>query len=240
MGTWKWYAYGKHPVAADFIQAGRESPLAAHFRWWVEKGYQASMAKGYSPSSFNSWRFWAQGSKADELVLGLVRDSGDSRGRPFPILFLGCGGLQSWIAAWELLPLVCEPVWAQVEQLTVKRLGSLEEFKHELTAVRPPTPEWASAQRAYALALRSMENEQVHQGTLAGRTEDQALSYEIPLQDHNASAMLLVSCHKHLKSHAWPAPPQSVFMGGSSSILHVMSFYRSIAVSDYINLWSLR
>jgi len=240
MGSWRWFACGKHPVAGDFFQTGLESPLARHFKWWMEKGYETWINQQKNSLDFTSWRFWAQGSKTDELVLGLVRDSGDRRGRPFPILFIGSGVLKSWAGTWELLPLVCDPAWTQIEHLAVKRVESIEGFKHELAAVRPPAPNWSSAQKAYALGAQSLDQGQVRPGPIEGQGGHPA-SYAFSIQENESrSDLLLVTCHSRVKNLAGGPPPQSVFMGGVSNALHMMSFYRSVTVSDYVNLWSLR
>jgi len=240
MGLWTWYCCGKHPVAADFFQIGEASALAEHFNRWVQKGYEQVLKSRQKGAGLFSWRFWTQGFKGDELVLGLIRDSGDNRGRPFPILFLGSGPLTSWARSWELLPLICDQVWSHVEHLAVKRLESFQELKNEVERIRPPLSQWAVARAAYTRALESEAGERIQGEGQEEPPDSETLHFQIRLSEDDSSAVLLTSCHSRLKRIRSGAVPQAVFMGGGEGLMHVKGYFRSLKPTDYVTLWSLR
>ncbi|MRR35726.1 type VI secretion system-associated protein TagF, partial [bacterium] len=117
---WSWCAYGKHPVAKDFIRLGRVFPLAASMAEWVEKGYSAAKGALKTERQPRFWRFWARGSVNGELVCGFLRDSSDSIGREYPFLVLGSGPISSWEEHWDLLPCACEQTWNRIEYLCTR------------------------------------------------------------------------------------------------------------------------
>jgi len=59
---------------------------------------------------------------AGALVCGVVRDSVDRLGRPYPLLVLGTGSLREWESHWDLLPYACLPVWQRIEYLGASSL----------------------------------------------------------------------------------------------------------------------
>lgn len=240
MGSWTWFSSGKHPVVGDFFQVGHESPLATHFQWWVEKGYDGVLRQGRGNPEVNSWRFWSHGARNDELVLGLVRDSGDSRGRPYPILFIGCGTLKTWASQWELLPLVCEQAWSQAEHLAVRRLESLEDFKEGLAKLRAPGSDWTAARKTFSRAFAGSADDQIQKDPSSQQDHNQTMSYRITPREGSSSAALVARCHDRLKTLFRNIRPQTVFMGGNASTLHVQGFFRSITPADFTAMWSLR
>ena len=92
--TWHWSAFGKHPAAADYFRLGYSSPFVDGLTKWVESGYRLLAERSDTPPPFCSWRFWARGFGRESLVLGVVRVSSDSLGRPYPLLIMGSGPLQ--------------------------------------------------------------------------------------------------------------------------------------------------
>ncbi len=240
MGLWKWYCCGKHPVVADFFQVGEKSALAERFSRWVEEGYAALIRQKSKRTGISSWRFWTQGSKNGELVLGLIRDSGDSRGRPFPILFLGSGPLTSWARIWELLPLTCDQAWGHIEHLAVKRLESLQELKDEVRRIRPPLSEWAATEAMFNGADHTADGERIQDLERDEPADPAAMHFQVPLHEEESAAHLLASCHSRLKRLGPAAVPQAVFMGGSEGFMHLKGYFRSLKPSDFVTLWSLR
>ena len=146
MKSWKWGAYGKHPVVKDYIRVGEESPLLNIFSRWIEAGYAAVSQTGTS----HSWRFFAKGLQGSEVVCGLVRDSRDGVGRAFPLLILGSGALEIWEARWPGIPDACEACWQRMEYLSTQRMYDLPPM--EGGAVFLPLPETGD-QRARIVQL---------------------------------------------------------------------------------------
>ena len=98
--TWNWIGSGKHPAAGDYFKVGQFTPVLDAVAGWLENGFgrwiEARKEASGSPYSQNSWRFWIRGPKTDCLVVGVVKDSSDSLGRPFPLLIAGAGLLLLW------------------------------------------------------------------------------------------------------------------------------------------------
>jgi len=87
---------GKHPVAMDYFHLGTSAPLVNAFGAWIENGYQKVVSPARNGLALHSWRFWARGIQKGHIACGVVRDSSDSTGRPYPLLVMGIGKLPGW------------------------------------------------------------------------------------------------------------------------------------------------
>jgi type VI secretion system ImpM family protein len=143
---WKWFAWGKHPGIPDFICAGIQTPLFQRFTQWVDKGFEIVDAPLKSRSRHCSWRFWSKGAH-NEVVCGVVRNSCDSYGRSFPLLFLGSGRLENWTENCTLLPLAFDSIWSHFEYVTAARYDSIGRLNEALQLIEPPAPEWQKYQQ---------------------------------------------------------------------------------------------
>jgi len=139
--AWSFFAQGKHPLAKDYLCLGTESRLSFGLSGWLERGF-LPLAADAGP---RSWRFWARGAGQGALALGLLRGSCDSIGRPYPLLILGQGPLPGWEDNWDLLTLVCDPVWREMERLAETGEGAVPELERRLVALASPRGEWARA-----------------------------------------------------------------------------------------------
>ena len=144
---WQWAAYGKHPAAKDYFKVGQDFPLLNSFSGWIENGYQVLASKNNPIKARRSWRFWTRESRKENLVCGIVRDSNDSLGRPYPLLIIGTGPLKDWLSQWDLVPLACEKAWGQMEYLSAKTFGDLRELEEEVQDISPPAAEWLELAR---------------------------------------------------------------------------------------------
>ena len=143
--TWSWFAEGKHPSVKDFISMGQVSALSTGFSNWMIKGcaelYEQQQLQG--PGHI-SWRFFARGARKDELACGLLRDSSDSIGRPYPFLIMGTGPAAGWEENWELLPSACNETWRLMEQLSSRPFNDVSSLEHELVSLKAPATDWAA------------------------------------------------------------------------------------------------
>lgn len=140
---WQWFGWGKHPGVSDFISTGEQTPLFKRFTQWVENGFYQIMKEPELKlrSRHCSWRFWTHGT-GEDIVCGLVRNSCDSYGRSFPLLYLGRGELSDWQQHSFLLPFAFEPVWKNFEYIGSARYRSLEQLNEALYLTRTPNPYW--------------------------------------------------------------------------------------------------
>ncbi len=143
---WNWFVWGKHPGVPDFICAGAQTPLFQSFTRWVDTGFSRISAELKTKSRHCSWRFWSKGAN-DEVVCGLVRNSCDSYGRSFPLLYLGSGVLKDWQRNCSLLPFAFEPVWKHFEYVAAARYHSVTRLNETLQLIEAPEPRWKQYQQ---------------------------------------------------------------------------------------------
>ncbi|HVN72010.1 MAG TPA: TagF domain-containing protein [Desulfomonilia bacterium] len=221
MASWVWGVSGKHPVVKDYIRLGRQTLLMEVFSHWVEEGYHQLGDNPYA----NSWRFLAKGMRPDELACGILRDSSDRTGRPFPLLIMGCGVLKGWSRSWETLPRAFEVIWERLESLCAKRLYDLEELKGALIGLPSPVlPEQEIAQAASP------------GGPQLPRMEDGVLV--VPLEGEGDHATKIVHLLGLMAEHT-RSVPDAIFMGGPPERAFLAVFCRSLNAEDFMRLWTM-
>jgi type VI secretion system protein VasJ len=244
---WHWAAYGKHPVAKDFFGLGQGQPLVKALSEWVEKGCQILTSKGEPSSSPYSWRFWAKGLKRHSLVCGVVKDSCDLLGRPYPLLVMGTGSLDGWEERWDLLPFACERTWNQIEYLSTKQYKDLAQLKDDLRLFKQPNAQWSELVMLRNLAghLESSEEDHSFDSDIRGIESGAArLAKEeeifAPMNAGIAKDQftLISLWHFQLKSHLG-AIPNAAFMGGDPDNNYLAFFKRALRPDDFVRLWSV-
>jgi type VI secretion system protein VasJ len=244
-GNWEWAAYGKHPVAKDYFKLGPHGPLVKVFSEWVDSGYRRVAARG--ESSPYSWRFWARGPKKDGLACGVVRDSGDQLGRPYPLLIMGTGRLANWEDQWDLIPLACDRTWAQMEYLYTKMLDDLKQLEEEIQKIPPPLSEWEEYREARRNSLEGSPSSNLPSAPWEKWKGEELLSrfgpkaeLFLPLDaglslDPAAEIRYL----HYLLKRGEKNIPQAVFMGGTLEKSLLAVFKRSVGAADFVQLWSV-
>jgi type VI secretion system protein VasJ len=217
------------------------------FSDWVEKGYEMLLSKKDIGKEHFSWCFWAKGSSKEVLICGLVRDSSDSLGRPYPLFVVGIGPLKGWEDHWDLLPFACEKTWNQIEYLSAQMFNDISKFEVEIQNVRPPAPEWSEfkAKRENSLKfvissddnnlsqyIRDVKNRAVR---LSKKIECFICLDDRPLLD---KSILISYWYLHLKLHI-KTIPNIIFMGGSLEKSYMALFKRPLAPADFVDLSSL-
>ena len=236
---WQWAAYGKHPAAKDYFKIGHEFPLLNSFSGWIENGYQVLASKDNSTKARRSWRFWAKEARRDNLACGMVRDSNDSLGRPYPLLIIGTGPLKGWVSQWDLVPLACESVWDQMEYLSMKTFNDLRELDEGVQDIVPPAIEWlelARKREGYD-ELRPLEISQLEEGisSLSERMDCFILLDQMPPRDD----FELIGLYHSLLRARMEVAPSAIFVGGTAQKPYIAVFRRPLAPSDFIRLWSI-
>jgi type VI secretion system protein VasJ len=127
-------AHGKHPAFDDYFNLNTDSPLAKALSAWVENGAKRN-GRRTEKIKIHSFRFWVRGIKKDELVLGIIRDSSDRMGRPYPLLILGKGSVRAWRKKWHAIFNVFEPVFRAFEELSASRYENFQEFETRLSRI---------------------------------------------------------------------------------------------------------
>lgn len=233
-------ACGKHPVANDFFQIGQQNYLGSEFCTWARKGYEKTVAQLGSSRIIHSWRFWTKGSARNDLILGLLRDSSDARGRLFPLLIVGIGAFKGWTRSWSRLPLACAGTWQTIEHLSATRLATLNDFETHLSSLRPnlellqnndQRPQYSQKTNKSLFQRLSLNKESDPRSLIAFQ-----MSTNGPGED---AADPVVSVHLHLQTSLQGSLPQAVFMGGTMETQLVLSFFRPLTAHDFLWMWSI-
>lgn len=240
---WQWSAYGKHPMVMDYFYIGKSDPIMKAFSDWVEKGYQDMALKKTPATSLCSWRFWAKVPKKDTLLCGLLKDSSDRSGRPYPLLIMGAGPLKVWESHWDLLPFACERVWSQIENLSTKMFQDLKTFENEVLKMKSPYGQWSELEAERKNLWESGpildESDQTH--PLKRLEEIASSEAERPVimvhLDNGGDQFTHISFwHCYLKKYI-SIIPNVLFMGGTTEKASMVVFKRPLQPDDFFRLW---
>jgi len=244
---WHWAAFGKHPVASDFFRVGEDIPLTKGFSDWVKKGYETLISKKSTSLDLYAWRFWVRGSQKENIACGVIRDSSDSVGRPYPLLIIGTGPLPGWEENWDLLPFACERTWDQIEYLSALVANDFKKLEGEVHHIRPPHPKWPefigkrgsledfssnSNTNHVSLNLKDIEKQ-------ASSASDKAELIVHLDQDSLNDQFLQVNLWHYLLKNYMKAAPNAIFMGGTLDKVYLAIFRRPLTTADFVQLWSL-
>ncbi|MGV8074538.1 MAG: TagF domain-containing protein [Syntrophobacteraceae bacterium] len=247
MKKWQWVICGKHPGFKDYFQLGPNLPMVAALAEWIEKGYREVGRAKSSPAELLSWRFWAGGPERDAILFGIIRDSTDSVGRPYPLLVAGSGFLENWGAGWDGIPEACEQSWSQMESLSARIFRSVEQLEDELLRVREPEPRWTKPTRiSERTAVTNSDTDEANAAgcsdSIESRASAMAKDIDIFVSLDETPSMdpytILHLWHSFLKKHH-NEPPKVVFMGGNAGSSHLAFFRRALTNRDFIRLWSV-
>ncbi len=230
--AWAWSVWGKHPAFKDYFHLGAADPLGRGMAEWMRQGYaQVQINRGRR--HFFSWRFWMKSWPKDSLACGLLRDSSDYLGRPYPILFMGTGLLPNWEKNWDLLPLALEHSWNQMESLLIKSYPSLKDFQEEVLRIPPPGEEWEKMNQR-----RREKGNKVNIEERAQKILNQDIFF-VPLDEPWAlEPIILASYYQYFWKKQGEGIPNSIFLGGSLEKTFLAFFRRPLLPEDFPNLWS--
>jgi type VI secretion system protein VasJ len=134
----KWFVSGKHPMFADYFTIGDDTRLTMAFRKWVSSGYERFVNNKGQLKQDCSYRFWSKGDSDQSLVLGLLKSSTDSLGRPFPLLIIGTVHINDWQQRWPFLTRQLEPIWHMVDKKATDKYQTMQDIAKELAKIAPP------------------------------------------------------------------------------------------------------
>lgn len=201
------------------------------FVGWVEEGYGNLEGRSRSAYDAQSWRFWARSSGKDGLVCGVVRDSSDSLGRPFPLLIAGSGPLRGWQLRWDLLSLACENTWAGIEYLASMRYENLRTIEERIRGLRAPSPAWDGHEEQ----MRSLRIPPESSVPIPAGPE-----FVVPLKDDGKDDPLgkAAAWHVWLKRRSGEIP-NALLLGGTPGASRLAVFRRPLVASDFARIWSV-
>jgi len=243
---WRFAAFGKHPWAKDYIRLGSTTPMLTGFADWVDKGYEGIEGKKKGMADAASWRFWSKGFGPGALVCGVVRDSVDRLGRPYPLLVLGTGALPDWEGHWDLLPYACLPLWQGIEYAGAQRYEEIGRFESAIRGLHPPVPDWAgfSGRRDREAVVPEVRSGIPGPGVASDRESDDAVPGEasrfIRLDERGGRDPLpaAVGWQTRLRRDDAEAP-NAVFFGGTVAGAYLGVFRKRLSTSDFARIWNV-
>jgi len=245
---WFWFATGKHPSASDYFRVGSDFSMARKLAGWMEAGYGSISAQGFSVMALKAWRFWAGAPARGQICAGILRDSTDQFGRPYPLMIAGAGPLQGWEEAWDLVPMVLEKNWQRSERLATHSFGALRELEDELLGFSPPSAEWARcrAERDELLRTETGAAEEGQAAYAALQAQQippgRATEIIIPIDEtlHIDPTVVLSHWQMVLKGQGDGTTPNAAFLGGLPEKSFLVFFRRALLPGDFHTLWSVR
>jgi len=238
---WVWSAWGKHPLAKDYIQLGAATSLSKAFAGWMAKGYRRLSSQADDEGPACAWRFWAKGDRRHTLLCGTIQTSSDTIGRPFPLLLMGSGPVNGWQKHWPLIPPALDGTWRRLEHLSSYKGDDIRSFGEVLATLAAPRPSWRDLRKKYAPGLFSEHSPGLaavpHGKDHLGRYAGQQVAW-CRLQAHHGARLLTQSLEFHDLIHRGSeGPPSVVFMGGVPSAAYIAFFQRSLNSADFARLW---
>lgn len=236
---WVWCARGKHPGLKDYFSLGGDSPMLTAFADWIEKGYRGLAERSGSPGSLISYRFWVGGPRGGSILCGVVKDSSDSVGRPYPLILMGMGPLADWESHWHQVPRACEPAWVQLESISTRSYRDFKQMESDLRAMKSPAPDWGAfeAERDATVEPEAEEGETAEiSGISTERADSAVLVLPVSGDRLGDSTGNLVRLHRMLKRRSGEMP-KAVFMGGRPDRTLLAAFRRPLLAEDFGRLW---
>lgn len=230
--TWKWFTWGKHPALEDFVWAGTQTPLFQRFTKWVDTGFARFEVDSNLRTRNCSWRFYTKGSE-QEIVCGLVRNSCDSHGRSFPLLYIGTGSLKDWLGNCTMLPLALEPIWKSIEYISSARFDTLGQLNESLQLIESPAPKW----RHYQQRIYNSPNKPEPVNCMETMEGEKNILRFACKQPENLPQDLLF-CQR-VMSMGTHHSPMAVFIGEIKEDIAVAIINSTLTPSDFVWLWSL-
>lgn len=237
---WNWAVSGKHPVAGDYFQIGSDSPMLTALSDWVKKGYQLLISENKYPPDRHSWRFWIKGQKKGHLVCGVVRDSSDNIGRPYPLLIVGEGRLDKWSDYWELLPAVLDKTWNHMEHLSTKRFIDFKQLEDDVPFIINPVPQWPDASAFVQGKFNSEPNDLHKSMKFKIRDLEKNGEFLAPIRIGTLFDPVSVAVEWNLLIRKKTKNiPNFVLMGGIPEKVFLAVFNRPLVSRDFVRLWSV-
>lgn len=233
---WHWAAFGKHPAARDYFRLGENHPLIKGFSDWVEIGYQTWTSKRMTSPGPCAWRFWARGGQKEHLVCGLIRDSSDGLGRPYPLLMIGTGPLYDWEKHWDLLPFACEGTWNQMESLSIRMFSDLQQLVDGVERINPPRAHWSDFRDSDQ--NKPPENLQALQDKIKAMAKENEI-FDPLNEEGTKDSLASIHLYYSLLKTYWPETVTTAFMGGGPSKTWLAFFRRPLSAGDFVSLWSV-
>lgn len=216
----------------DFVWAGTQTTLFKRFTKWVDNGFARINAGSTLRSRHCSWRFWTKGT-GYQVVCGLVRNSCDSHGRSFPMLYIGAGELEHWAYNCSMLPFAFEPAWKSFEYAASARFDSIRQLNESLRLIQQPLPDWRKYQQRIYDAVdysNTAECEETVEGQKRLIKIDCESPENLPYDWQFCKRVMAIGENQ---------APLAVFIGEVDEKVGVAVINNSLTPADFVWLWAL-
>ena len=220
-------AFGKHPAFDDFFTIQVESAMTRALVAWIEKAAD-QQTRAHKKNTAGSYRFWTKGIKNYDLIIGVIRDSSDRMGRPFPLLITADVAIKNWQKTWHDIFTAFEPVFRTFEKSAT---GRYDDFK------------------SFETSLQKINGQDVHP---PGKTVDELPNSILAFYKKDAeknqlclpvSKLLATFKNTGIKPETWgflkknPQIPGAVFLGGVPDMPMIHMFNRPLRAQDFNRLF---
>lgn len=241
---WDWAAFGKHPVAGDYLAMGKKTPLLEGFSKWVEKGY-LRLSEDHKARAGVFWQFWAKGPNG-KLVCGVIKSSYDRYGRPYPFLIVGEGKSLDIMRSWDLIPLACQQTWMNIETLADKHIAGIKELRKLIKQIGKPAMDLKELTllRERLKSVEIPKDSHVISSDFMNKMNSvdglaRMIRFSVLIDIGNADEFFpLVSKLIFLLKTRSAKEPDMVFTGGVGDQKRLICLKRSLHVDDFVDLWA--
>lgn len=231
---WQWTARGKHPGLKDYFSVGADSPLLTAICDWIEKGYRGLTERVDPAGRRIAWRFWVGGHKPGAIVCGIVRDSSDSVGRPYPLMILGMGDLQGWEKSWQALSLAFDKTWTQMEAIATRLTRDLKDLQADVGSLASP-----QLPRLGSLSPGMSPTHDASRESLDRGQADPNGTFFLPIIGLTpGEEPLAIQALMFQWASTCSDIPKAVFLGGHPALPMAAIFRRPLQPQDFTRLWT--
>lgn len=230
-------------MASDFFTLGAEDSTTKAICEWIDRGYQPLSTQEQRSADCRSWRFWLKSPNKDVLAFGILKNSCDQAGRPYPLLLMGNGTLNGWGKHLHLLPTALEKGWGQMEYLTVKRYENLKQFKADVSQLPVPSSDWRAlaeicpvATNCFSSQLQTVDGAQ--DSGFAALVQNNEMLLQLPSTSSEELLQQIIHWHMQFTSRLKQLP-NAVFIGGDVARTYLAVFSRSLVSADLEKLWKI-
>jgi type VI secretion system protein VasJ len=202
--------------------------MAGSFYGWVEQGYARSCSNDGRQGRV-LWRFWLRGLAREQLACGLICQSGDTIGRPYPLLLMGTGPLPGWEECWEDLPLACEGIWSAAEALSTDNPVTVAGLVQALDRLTCPVKILQDDTLPPVLPVTP----------LSGGIESEFGLYSLEAPNGSSIATAAAVRLGLMLKNRNSSPPVAIFVGGGETA-YMAFIRRPLKPYDFEVLWDLR
>jgi len=229
------YLDGKHPSFKDFISLGLSCPFAKALSQWLHEGF-ALWIHNKLNNQLISWRFWAVGSDKGKRMLywGIMKDSSDSIGRPYPLMILARSKLNDLSKHWVTLPTILNNSWTLMEHIGVNNFDGMNDMQQILKRLLESV---SNLTNCFNEKFNAKQNSDIR--TLASKITYNSKNkvLKLPLEESDSDPSNLSLLYKLINNQV-QIMPRIVFAGGSNKQPYLYLFYRPLVLNDFVMLWS--